>query len=271
MKAPDQFLKMHGAGNDFVIIDARSDGTAMTADWARAIGDRHRGVGFDQLAMLERAPDVAAKITFYNADGSTAEACGNATRCIARLLMDEEGARETILRTVRGDLPCYIDDEDTVWVNMGAPQLDWSDIPLAQNVDIKALPIDGSPSAVGMGNPHMVFAVDDISEVNVAADGAQLEHHPLYPNRTNVEFCQINSRNSVRMRVWERGAGITLACGSGACAAAVALNRLGLVDKTVSLELDGGILNIDWREDGVWMSGPTALVFSGRFDPALFA
>lgn len=268
------FLKMHGLGNDFVIIDARARSVTMTAAWAKAIGNRRRGVGFDQLAIIRPASDpgdaVAAEIEFWNSDGSRADACGNATRCIARLVIDETGAKEVVLQSARGRLTC-VDAGRDVSVNMGQPQLTWQEVPLARDVDLNALPIDGAPGAAGMGNPHMVFAVPDAEAIDLAARGRELEHHPLYPERTNVEFCQVIDRNTIRMRVWERGGMITEACGSGACAAAVVLHRQGLTDRRAHLHLDGGVLEIDWRDDGVWMTGPTTHVFSGVLDPGLAA
>ena len=263
------FRKMHGLGNDFVIIDARAREVTMSADWAAAIGDRRRGVGFDQLAIFRNGTDSDADIAFWNADGSRADACGNATRCIARLLMDESGQDRLTLRSGRGTLMCRDAGAGLVAVNMGQPQLDWRDVPLAEDLDLNALPIDGAPGAAGMGNPHMVFCVADATEIDLAAVGPGLEHHPLYPERTNVEFCHVIDRNTVRMRVWERGGMITQACGSGACAAAVVLHRQGHCDRQVKMRLDGGDLDIDWRDDGVWMTGPAAQVFEGVLDPAL--
>ena len=147
-------------------------------------------------------------------------------------------------------------------MNMGPPQLEWQDIPLSHDVDINHLPLNGDPVGVGMGNPHCVFFVEDISTVDVAARGSAVEHDPLFPNATNVEFAEVRNRTEIRMRVWERGTGVTLACGSGACATAVAANLRGLTEKAVEMEVDGGWLSLDWREDGVWMTGPTAHVFS---------
>ena len=259
------FLKMHGLGNDFVVIDARAGDAVMTPALTRAIGDRHRGVGFDQLAVIRNGEGVAAEVDFWNSDGTLSAACGNATRCVARLLMDETGASDLILRTARGDLQVLDVGEGLIRVNMGPPQLDWQSVPLAREVDLNALPLDGAPGAAGMGNPHCVFKVLDAEAVDIARLGPRFENDPLYPQKTNVEFCQVLDRQNVRMRVWERGTGVTLACGSGACAAAVVLHRQGHTDRAVSIHLDGGTLAIDWRDDGVWMTGPTALSFAGVF------
>lgn len=259
---------MHGLGNDFVVIDARSHdfgaGQPVTPALARALGDRHRGVGFDQLAVVRAGGDVAAEIDFWNSDGSLADACGNATRCVARMLMEETGARALDLRTGRGILHAEDAGHGLTRVNMGPPQLRWDEVPLAREMDLDDLPLPGRPGAVGMGNPHCVFVVPDAEAVDVAGIGAKIEHDPLFPERTNVEFVEVIDRATIRMRVWERGGMITLACGSGACAAAVVTARRDLTGRRVEVRLDGGPLEIDWREDGVWMTGPTTRVFEGR-------
>jgi diaminopimelate epimerase len=265
------FMKMHGLGNDFVVIDRRSGGAVVTPALARALGDRHRGVGFDQLAVLEAAGNADARLVFFNADGSVSGACGNASRCVARFLMAESGRTEVTLLTDRGLLRAVDAGAGLTAVNMGPPDLDWQRIPLAREADTLVLPIAGEPSAVGMGNPHCVFFVPDARAVDLAAEGARAERDPLFPEATNVEYVEVRSRSDLRMRVWERGTGVTLACGSGACAAAVAAHRRGLTDRRVRIELDGGFLDLDWREDGVWMTGPTAHVFSGRLTPAFLA
>lgn len=258
------FMKMHGLGNDFVVVDARVEPVVMTAALATALGDRHRGVGFDQLAVIERDENGAdAALVFYNSDGSTAGACGNATRCIARHLMAESGASEVTLRTERGVLAAQDRGNGLTAVNMGQPQLDWRDVPLARAMDTLELPIDGAPTATGMGNPHCTFFVNDAEAVDLATRGAEIEHHPLYPERTNVQFATVVGENHLRMRVWERGVGVTLASGSSSCATAVAAARRGLTGRSVTIDLDGGRIDIDWRDDGVWMTGPTAHVFSG--------
>jgi len=230
---------------------------------ARAIGHRYFGVGFDQLAVLTTSDVADVDVAFWNSDGSTAGACGNASRCIGRLLIDETGKASVSLRTERGILPVVDVDGDVVSVNMGQPQLDWREVPLARDVDLNALPIDGEPGAAGMGNPHCVFVVDDVDAVDLAKVGPIYEHHELFPERTNVEYIQILDRENIRMRVWERGGMITLACGSGACAVAVVAHQKGLTERKVTIHLEGGPLDIDWRDDGVWMTGATQLVFSG--------
>lgn len=258
------FFKMHGLGNDFVVLDSRAHTVDVTPELARAIGDRHRGVGFDQLATILPGTDGAdAHLVFYNSDGSTSAACGNATRCIARHLMTESGAAHLVLTTDRGRLLARDAGNGLTAVNMGQPQLDWRDIPLAHEMDTLFLPIEGQPTATGMGNPHCTFFVDDAEAIDLAARGAEMEHHPLYPQRTNVQFASVIGPDHLRMRVWERGVGVTLASGSSSCATAVAAARRGLTGRSVRIDLDGGRIDIDWREDGVWMTGPTAHVFTG--------
>ncbi|MFD1914255.1 diaminopimelate epimerase [Halodurantibacterium flavum] len=262
------FMKMHGLGNDFVVIDRRAGGPAVTPALARALGDRHRGVGFDQLAVIDRDADADAALTFFNADGSLSSACGNATRCIARFLMDETGSQALRLRTERGVLIAEDAGGGLTRVNMGVPLLAWDQVPLAQAMDTLHLPIAGDPVATGMGNPHCTFFVEDAEAVDLERLGPEYEHHPLYPQRTNVEFVQVLSRDEIRLRIWERGTGITLASGSCSCAAAVAAARRGLTGRRVTVRVDGGVLEIDWREDGVWMTGPTAHVFDGTLSVA---
>ena len=263
------FMKMHGLGNDFVVIDLRRGGSAVTPAIARAVGDRHRGVGFDQLAIIEQDETADARLTFYNADGSIAGACGNATRCIARHLMNETGQTELMLKTERGALVCSDAGGGLTSVNMGAPFLEWQDIPLAQAVDTLHLPMDGDPVATGMGNPHCTFFVEDADAVDLNLRGGETEHHPLYPERTNVQFAHLVGPDHLRMRVWERGVGVTLASGSSSCAVAVAAARRGLTGRKVSIDLDGGRIDVDWRDDGVWMTGPTAHVFDGVISPQM--
>ncbi|MEP1962552.1 diaminopimelate epimerase [Tateyamaria sp.] len=256
------FMKMHGLGNDFVVVDARKRHVSLTEPLVRALADRHRGVGFDQLAVINEGTDL--EITFFNADGSQSAACGNATRCIAAREMEMRGVDALTLDiTGRGALQAVRGDDGVTSVNMGQPLLDWQDVPLAAAVDTLSLPIDGAPVATGMGNPHCSFFVEDVAVIDLAARGASIEHHSLFPERTNVQFAQIIGPDHIRMRVWERGTGITLASGSSSCAVAVAAARRGLTGRSVRMDLDGGTLHIDWRDDGVWMSGPTAHVFDG--------
>ncbi|QYK42820.1 MAG: diaminopimelate epimerase [Paracoccaceae bacterium] len=267
--APLPFRKMHGAGNDFVVVDSRGlgGGARITADLARAIGDRHRGVGFDQLAEIrDDAQGAGIALDFWNADGSRAGACGNATRCVASLVMD--GGDRLTIRTARGLLAAERRDGQ-LWVNMGPPQLGWDEIPLSRAADPLHLPLPGDPVGVGMGNPHAVFFVPDAAAVDPALRGPGVEHDPLFPERTNVEFASLAAPDHLRLRVWERGTGVTLACGSGACATAVAAHLRGLTGRRVAITADGGLLHVDWRDDGVWLTGPVATVFEGALSPDL--
>lgn len=265
------FMKMHGAGNDFVIIDTRGRAAAVTAALARALGDRHCGVGFDQLAEIRDSDAADFALEFWNSDGSRAGACGNATRCVCDFIMKETGRDAVTLVTTRGRLQALRLADGRVSVNMGQPQRDWAEIPLARPVDPLHLPLPGDPVALGMGNPHCVFFVADAEAVDLAGAGPGIEYDPLYPQRTNVEFASLIAPDHLRMRVWERGAGVTLACGSGTCATVVAAHLRGLTGRKVVVEADGGVLEVDWREDGVWLTGPVAHVFDGVLTPAFLA
>ncbi len=258
-------MKMHGLGNDFVVVDERGIAPLVDSKVAIAMADRHCGVGFDQLAVLSDHANADVHLTFWNADGSQSAACGNATRCVARYLMDEGGKDALTITTDRGTLLAVDAGDGLVSVNMGQPQLDWHEIPLAHEVDTLSLPITGEPVATGMGNPHCTFFVEDADAVDLVGRGAEIEHHPLYPERTNVQFAALVGPDHLRMRVWERGVGVTLASGSSSCATAVAAARRGLTGRTVRIDLDGGTLLIDWRADGVWMTGATAHVFDGMW------
>jgi diaminopimelate epimerase len=265
------FMKMHGLGNDFVVIDSRGREAVTTPALARALGDRNRGVGFDQLAEIRESDSADFTLDFWNSDGSRAGACGNATRCVSDYMMRQLGKDAVTLVTARGGLSALRRADGLVSVNMGHPQLDWDQVPLSHAVDTLHLPLAGDPVAVGMGNPHAVFFVPDATAVDVAGQGRAVEHDPLFPQRTNVEFASLTAPDHIRMRVWERGTGITLACGSGACATAVAAHRRGLTGRRVVMDVDGGRLEIDWRDDGVWMTGPTAHVFDAVLTPAFLA
>ncbi len=265
------FMKMHGLGNDFVVIDSRGRGSVVTAGLARAIGDRRRGVGFDQLAEIRDAAEADFALEFWNSDGSTAAACGNATRCVSDHIMAERGVQSVRLTTARGSLAAVRRADGLVSVNMGAPQLNWAEVPLAFATDTLHLPLAGDPVGVGMGNPHAVFFVSDAEAVDLAKAGPLVEHDPLFPQRTNVEYVSVTVPDRMRMRVWERGTGITLACGSGACAAAVAAHRRGLTGRSVMIDVDGGTLEVDYRDDGVWLTGPVAHVFDGVLSAAFVA
>lgn len=269
------FLKMHGLGNDFVVIDARTAPYAPTAQQVRAIADRKTGVGCDQFIVIEPPvqPGSQGFMRIRNADGGEVGACGNAARCVGWLLMTEAGTRRTLFEMPSGLVEATLGD-GTVTVDMGPARLAWNEIPLASAMDTLHLPVDvaglPAPVAVSMGNPHCVFIVDDAEAVDVAALGPGLEHHPLFPERTNVEFISVLSPTAIRMRVWERGVGITQACGTGSCAAWVAAVRRGLVGCRGDVVLDGGTLTIEWRDDGrVLMTGPVAVSFTGTLSDTL--
>lgn len=265
------FMKMHGLGNDFVVIDSRGREAVTTPALARALGDRNRGVGFDQLAEIRDAAGADFTLDFWNSDGSRAGACGNATRCVSDYVMRGAGLAAVRLVTARGELSALRRADGLVSVNMGQPQLDWAEVPLAAATDTLHLPLAGDPVAVGMGNPHCIFFVPDAQAVDLMALGPRFEHDPLFPQRTNVEFASLTAPDRLRLRVWERGAGITLACGSGSCATAVAAHLRGLTGRRVMIDADGGTLEIDWRDDGVWMTGPVAHVFDGWLTPDFLA
>ena len=266
------FTKMHGLGNDFVVIDARSGVGDLDDDTIRAVADRQTGIGCDQLIVIEpsRMTEAAFFMRIWNADGSEVDACGNAARCVADRVMTETGNSEIQFQTGAGLLTAHRSDNG-IAVDMGPARDHWSDIPLASLTDTLHLPIKegpvSDPAAVGIGNPHMVFFVDNVQAVPLSDGlGSKLEHHALYPERTNVEAVEVRSRSNLRVRVWERGVGITQACGTGACAALVAAHRRGLTGRSAEVELDGGVLSIDWREDNhVLMAGPVATSFTGHW------
>ncbi|NYZ15881.1 diaminopimelate epimerase [Azospirillum sp. RWY-5-1] len=271
-----EFLKMHGLGNDFVVIDARREPYAPSEAEVRAIADRRTGVGCDQFIVLNPAvtPGVSGFMRIHNADGSEVSACGNASRCVGWLLMEEAGADRARFETNAGVLEATRGPAGTVTVDMGPARLAWNEIPLAGPADTLRLDVEhggfAGPVAVSMGNPHAVFFVDDAEAVPLAEVGPALEHHAAFPERTNVEFATVLSPTRIRMRVWERGAGITQACGSGACATAVAAIRRGLTARKADVVLDGGTLTIEWLENGhVLMTGPVAHSFTGRLSAGL--
>jgi len=272
------FIKMHGLGNDFVVIDARNHRLDLGEAAARRIADRHTGVGCDQVIVIETAANGGADafMRIRNSDGGEVAACGNAARCVAELLMREKGVPRLTLETRAGLLAAERGADGAVAVDMGPARTGWQDIPLARAMDTLHLPVAlgplADPVAVSMGNPHAVFFVPDAAAIDLAALGPKLEHHELFPERANIGVAQILSPGRIRLRVWERGAGLTLACGTGACAALVAASRRGLAGCKAELVLDGGALAVEWREDNhVVMSGPVATSFSGAFEEALIA
>lgn len=259
------FRKMHGLGNDFVIIDRRNRSVFLTQDQIIRIADRHRGVGCDQIVFIDPATDADVSLEMFNADGSTLEACGNATRCVADMVMKEKQTNSATIHTVVGILHCSLEQNGLITADMGIPRTEWQDIPLSKECDTLHLPLEFSPVAVNIGNPHCVFFVPDAERHPVAEIGSAIEVAPLFPRRTNVEFATVLAPDKIRFRVWERGAGITQACGSGACAVLVAAVRRGLSARKAEIILDGGTLWIEWREsDGhILMTGAATYVFDG--------
>lgn len=267
------FLKMHGLGNDFVVLDARGKKLDLSVRQRQRLADRHRGVGFDQMVTLEDpvSPTADVFMRLHNADGSEARACGNATRCIAARIMGEKGRPQVVIETVSGLLPAEDLGDGTVAVDMGPANLDWQAIPVAAACDTLHMPVALGPVAdpvgVNVGSSHAVFFVEDVAAIDLPVIGPQLENHPFFPNRANIEFAQVIGPDRIRMRVWERGAGITLACGSGACATLVAAARRGLTSRKGEVIVDGGTLTIEWLENGhVRMTGPWTLSFEGQID-----
>lgn len=273
------FRKMHGCGNDFVVLDSRTRPLDVTPARAAALADRHRGIGCDQVIVLEPVADKAGAaksgadvfMRIRNPDGSEAGACGNATRCVAGLLAAETGRTRLVVRTISGDLPATVHADGRITADMGAARLAWNEVPLAHPCDTLHLPLSeglvGDPAACSMGNPHATFFVPDLKALPLGEIGPRLEHAALFPERANIGFAQVLASDRIRLRVWERGAGLTLACGSGACATLVNAARRGLTGRHATLVVDGGELEIFWREDGhVEMTGPWTCAFTGSVD-----
>lgn len=271
------FIKMHGLGNDFVIIDGRARHFHMTTDRARKIANRRTGIGCDQVIVLQPPdkPGTAAFMEIYNSDGGEVAACGNGARCIGALLMQESDRGSVRIETQAGIIEAQSDGPGLVGVDMGPARLEWHEIPLAHaadtlHLDVSAGPLS-DPVAVNVGNPHAVFFVADAEAVDLETFGPQIEHHPLFPQRTNVEVVHVLEPDRLRMRVWERGAGITRACGTGACATAVTAIRRKLVESPVDVHLPGGTLRIAWEPGGsIRMRGPAVPVFTGEIDLEAF-
>lgn len=272
------FVKMNGAGNDFIVVNAMERPFAPTADQARALADRQTGPagGCDQLIVIEPSETGDAFMRVWNADGGVVQTCGNALRCVGWLLTQANGSGRVIIDTLGGPTTAAPAGDHRVAVDMGAPRLAWDQIPLAEEMDTRGIelqvgPIDApvlhTPGAVSMGNPHVVFFIDHVpDDAFVRATGSLIEHHPLFPQGVNVGFAHVQARDRIRLRVWERGAGLTKACGTGACAALVACARRGLTDRAATVVVDGGELHIDWREadDHVLMTGPVEIETTGN-------
>lgn len=267
------FMKMHGAGNDFVVLDGRAQALGLTTNRVRLLADRRLGIGCDQLISLEPAADDAdVFMRIHNPDGSEAGACGNATRCVASLIGQELSRAQVTIRTISGDLPSVLLPDGRVTVDLGAPRLAWNEVPLANPVDTLHLPLAegdiADPAACSMGNPHATFFIDTHEALDIQRLGPRFETDAMFPDRANIGFAQILGPDRIRLRVWERGAGLTLACGSGACATLVNAVRRGLTGRRAEMILDGGQLTIEWREsDGhVLMTGPVETSFTGTID-----
>ena len=266
-----RYFKMNGAGNDFVILDARSRGSLpLSAEQARAIADRKTGVGCDQVIAVERSIRGDAFMRIWNANGGQVDACGNATRCVAWMLMEEGGAVSRRIETGAGMLYAERASDKMITVDMGSPLLRWEEIPIAKNMDTARLQYEAGglsePGAVNMGNPHVVFFVNDVRAVPIETLGPKIENDPFFPQKVNAGFAQVRSREQIRSRVWERGTGVTKACGTGACAAVVAAHRQDRAARKCEIIADGGSLFIEWRagDDRVLMTGPVELEGTGE-------
>lgn len=278
------FIKMNGLGNEIVVVDMRAEARAVRPAEARAAAGP-QGAPYDQMMVLypPRTPGTDALVRIFNNDGSESGACGNGARCIASLLFAETGKDALTFETAAGLINCWKVDAGLFTVDMGAPKFRWDEIPLAEEfqdtrmIALQIGPIDApilhSPSVVNMGNPHAVFWVDDVKPYDLSRIGPMLENHPIFPERANISLAAVDSREHLTVRTWERGAGLTRACGSAACAAAVAAARLRRTGRQLTVTLPGGDLAIEWRQrdDHVLMTGPVAYEYEGRFDPALFA
>jgi diaminopimelate epimerase len=265
---PVPFLKMHGLGNDFVVLDARECAVAITARRAAALADRHTGIGCDQLIVLEPSDSADVRMRIFNPDGGEVEACGNASRAVGLLLADERTG-ETRIETLGGTIVAQ-SGAHGISVAMGRPRFGWNEIPLAHAMDTLAMPVGWEdltrPVAVNVGNPHVVFFVPDAHAVDLARLGPLIETDPLFPKAINVNVASLAGPDSIDLRVWERGAGLTRACGTGACATAVAAMRRRLTGRTVTVTLPGGALTIAWNEDDqIVMTGPATTSFQGTF------
>ena len=269
------FVKMNGAGNDFVVVNALEQPFRPTAEEARAICDRETGQGCDQLIAIEPSETADAFMQVWNADGGSVETCGNALRCVGWILMMSSQRQTATIDTLGGLTTARLEQDGSITVDMGPPRLDWTEVPLAEAMDTRGIelqvgPIDApvlhTPGAVSMGNPHVVFFVDHTpDDAFVRGSGSLVEHHPLFPQGVNVGFAQVLDRDHIRLRVWERGAGLTRACGTGACAALVAAARRNLTDRSAAIDVDGGRLLVRWDEDTghLFMTGPVEFERTG--------
>ena len=263
-----KFTKMHGCGNDFVIIDNRNQKLELNNDEIKLLCDRHYGIGCDQLVVIDdnNKNNVSAYALFWNSDGSVSATCGNATRCIATILFAETRTETLNIETQNGIIECHKKNNELISVNIGQPKIAWDEIPLSKEVSTLNLPIEGEPTGTNFGNPHCTFFVHDLSKIDVQSKGPTVENNALFPEKTNVQFVKILDRTHIKLKVWERGSGITLASGSSSCAAVDAGIRRDLLDNRVKVELDGGTVEVEKKVTGVWLTGPTKHVFSGIYN-----
>ena len=275
------YRKMNGLGNDFIVLDARAADVPMSETIAARLADRLEGIGCDQVIVIEESRDDDAFMRIFNRDGGEVSACGNAARCVAQLLFAEAGDDEVSIRTRAGRLLCT-KVEENICVDMGLPKFGWQEIPLAERMDTRRLdiklgPIDApvlfGPSAVNVGNPHCIFFVDDVAKHDLEKFGPLIENHPLFPERANVSLAQVLQEDAIRLRVWERGVGLTKACGTAACAVVPAAVRRGLAGRKASVMLDGGALLIHWSDanDRIYMTGPAKLDYTDEIDDSYFS
>ena len=266
------FIKMHGLGNDFVIIDCRSNNYEFSDIQIKLMGNRNLGIGFDQFVLMYKSniDHVQTNLKFWNSDGSISSTCGNATRCVADIIMFETGYNTVNISTSAGIIKCIKLKNGQISTNLGIPKIKWRDIPLSVECDTSKLPIKGNPIATSFGNPHCTFFVEDLDEFSISKIGQETEINSLFPQKTNVQVAQVIDDCTIKVKVWERGSGITMASGSSACAVAFSAKRLNLTKDDVQIILDGGLVNVKCKEDGVWISGSIEYVYSGKISSLLF-
>ena len=272
---PREFRKMNGLGNDFVVFDARMRPLVISDEQARAIADRKSGIGCDQLIVIAPSKTADVQMRIWNSAGFEVESCGNASRCIADILFAEKDVSIATIDTLGGFLVCEKGANGMVTVDMGAPRFGWRDIPLSEpfadtrHIELQLGPIDAplihSPSVVNVGNPHCIFWVKDLDVVDLAKAGPMLEHHPLFPERANITLARVDAKDHITIKVWERGAGLTRACGTAACATIAAAARIRLTGREATVTLPGGDLAMVWRQsdDHILMTGPVSYEFEG--------
>ena len=266
------FIKMHGLGNDFLIIDCRENNYKFSKSQIKLLGNRNLGVGFDQFVLMYNynKKNIQTFLKFWNSDGSHSSTCGNATRCVADIIMNETGLNEVNIATSAEIIKCVRLTNGQISTNLGIPKIKWKDIPLSEKCDTSKLPIKGNPIATSFGNPHCTFFVDNLEKFSISRIGKETEINPLFPQKTNVQIAQVIDDSTIKVKVWERGSGITMASGSSACAVAFSAKRLNLIRDEVQIILDGGSVNVKCQEDGVWISGNIKYVFSGKISSLLF-